>query len=92
MWTSTSMTFGESLILSCMGLFTVLSALSLLAILIVLFSKIMEKAQAKPAVAAAPAAPLPDVTNETCAIILSVICEELNAAPEEINITSIKKL
>lgn len=95
MWISTSMTFGESLILSGMGILTVFSALVLLACCITIFSKVMENQGKKPAAAAAPApAPvkLPDVSNETCAMIISVICEEMNAAPEEINITSIKKL
>lgn len=95
MWSGSYMSIGDSLILSGMGLLTVLSALSALAILIVLFSKVMEAAQKKPvpaAAAAAPAAPALDVPPETAAAIIAVVCEELKAAPEELIFTSIKKL
>ncbi|MCD8223525.1 MAG: hypothetical protein LUC99_01500 [Clostridiales bacterium] len=33
-----------------------------------------------------------DVSEQDCAVILSVICEELRARPEELRITVIRKL
>lgn len=34
----------------------------------------------------------PDVSEEACAVILAVLCEELRAAPEELRIISIRRL
>ncbi|MCD8121994.1 MAG: hypothetical protein LUE65_07090 [Clostridiales bacterium] len=33
-----------------------------------------------------------EVSEQDCAVILSVICEELRAKPEELRITAIRKL
>lgn len=93
MWTSTSMTLLESLVVSGMGITIVLSVLSLLAVSIILFSKVMGAASAKPK-AAPPVEQKQDdgVEEEECALIVSVICEELRTAPENIIITSIQQL
>lgn len=34
----------------------------------------------------------PDVSEEACAVIIAVLCEELRCAPEELRITSIRRL
>lgn len=94
MWTSTSMTFAESLVVSAMGLVTVMGVLALLAVSIILFSKIMAAGTAKKA-PAAPVVQEPEgflTEQEECAVILSVICEELQTSPENINITSIREI
>lgn len=92
MWTSSSMSVADSLILSGMGLLTVMAALSMLAAVIILFHRIMEGTPKKEVTARAVSAQEPDVTQEACAVILSVLCEEMRAAPEEIRVTSIRKL
>lgn len=95
MWTSTTMTIPESLILSAMGILTVLSALAALAIIIMIFSKIMVSgSHQQQTTAAAPVVEAPEVgiSEETAAMIISVICEEMNAKPEEIDIRSIREL
>ena len=37
-------------------------------------------------------APPPDVSEEACAVIIAVLCEELRSPPEELRITSIRRL
>jgi len=64
-----------------------------LALVILLFSKVMGSGAA--ATAQAAPRPIPDppgISDEICSMILAVICEELHASPEEINVTSIKEL
>lgn len=85
MWTSQSMTLLESLTVSAMGLTVVLGVLSMLAIAIVLFSKLLNLGGKKAAPAAPqPAGPQGPTEEEQCAVILSVICEELRADPKDI--------
>lgn len=93
MWTSQSMTLLESLTISAMGLTVVLGVLSMLAIAIVLFSKLLNLGGKKAAPAAPqPAGPQGPTEEEQCAVILSVICEELRADPKDIQIKSIRRL
>lgn len=93
MWTSTSMTVMESIVLSCMGFLVVFTALAALAVIIVVFSRLMGATNARGAKpAAAPQPEKLEVPHEDCAVVLSVICEELHAAPEELQITSIRAL
>lgn len=90
MWTSQSMTLLESLTVSAMGLTVVLGVLSILAIAIVLFSKLLNLGGKK--AAPQPAGPQGPTEEEQCAVILSVICEELRADPKDIQIKSIRRL
>lgn len=92
MWTSTSMTLPESFILSIMGLCVVMATLIVLALVVLLFSKIMEARNnaSEPVNRTLPEPP--GISDEVCSMILAVICEELHAAPEEINVTSIREL
>lgn len=93
MWTSQSMTLLESLTVSAMGLTVVLGVLSLLAVMIVLFSRLLSLAGGKkPAPAAAPAPPQGPTEEEQCAVILSVLCEELHADPRDIIVKNIRRL
>lgn len=103
MWTTTTMTIPESLLVSLMGFSIVFGILVFLALVILVFAKVLPAltANKKPAAAAAPAAkpaaaparPAAPVVvedkSETVAIITSVICEELLADPNELVITNI---
>lgn len=101
MWTSTTMTLPESLLVSLMGFSIVFGMLVFLALVILVFAKVFpamaaKKAPAAAAPAAKPAAPAPapapvvvEDKSETVAIITSVICEELLADPNEVVITNI---
>lgn len=95
MWTETSMTVGQSLVVSLMGITIVLGILSLLAVSLVLFSKVMSLALNRPK--AAPAVAQVEETGfltheEECAAIISVICEDLETSPENIIVQSIREI
>ena len=94
MWTSTSMTVPESLILSVMGICVVMGTLVALALVVMAFSKIMESRNSTAAsrAVARPEPEPPGISEETAAMIIAAICEELKAAPEELNVTSIVEL
>ena len=93
MWTETYMSVPQSLILSVMGICVVMGTLVCLALVVLAFSKIMETRNAAIAPAVQrPAPEPPGISDEVCSMILAVICEELHAAPEEINVTSIREL
>ena len=89
MWTGESMTLMESLVVSGMGMTVVMGVLILLALSIVALSRLMTLKR-QPAKAAPP--PAGPSEEEQCAVILSVICEELRADPADIQIKSIRKL
>ena len=91
MWTSQSMTLLESLTISAMGVTVVLGVLSMLAIAIVLFSKLLNLGGKKRR-HLRHHSPQGPTEEEQCAVILSVICEELRADPKDIQIKSIRRL
>lgn len=90
MWTSTSMTIGEALIVSAMGFSIVFSLLIILAVSLVIFAKIFNVAGGKQAGTAPAAAPAVD--TGVYARIIAVVCEEMKADPKDIIIKSIKKI
>ena len=92
MWEGTSMSVPASFIVSLMGLSVVMLTLSCLALVVLAFSKVMEARNPVSKVANMPAPEPPGISDEVCSMILAVICEELHAAPEEINVTSIREL
>lgn len=94
MWTSNTMSFTQSLLISVMGLTVVLIALSLLAVMIIIFSKVFEilnntsKKQVIP-----NSGQTEELTEkEIGAAIISVICEDLCTDPSNIRITSIREI
>lgn len=95
MWTSNSMTFGESLMASAMGFMIVFLVLIFLALVILVFAKVFGAAagqkKATPAPTPAPAAPEKD-DSEIVAIVTSVISEELGADPSELCISGIREV
>ena len=92
MWEGTSMSVPVSFVVSLMGLSVVMMTLICLALVVLAFSKVMEARNPVSKVANMPAPEPPGISDEVCSMILAVICEELHAAPEEINVTSIREL
>lgn len=91
-WKEVPMPVSDTLLLSVVGLLMVMCVLAFLAIMIVLMSKVMS-AGSKAAPASAAAAPAPDADEEgDLAVVLSVMCEELNARPEELVFRSVTKV
>ena len=86
MWTGESMTLMESLVVSGMGMTVVMGVLILLALSIVALSRLMTLNQQPAKAAPPPAPPAGPSEEEQCAVILSVICEELRADPADIQI------
>lgn len=100
MWTATTMSVGESLIVSGMGLLVVMGELAILAIAIIILSKIVgsgkKPAKAAPAKAAAVAAPaavaVPALDEETYAVLLAAASDASGLPLKSFQITSIKEI
>ena len=92
MWEGTSVSVPAAFVVSLMGLSVVMMTLICLALVVLAFSKVMESRNPVSKVANMPAPEPPGISDEVCSMILAVICEELHAAPEEINVTSIREL
>lgn len=98
MWKETTMSVGQSLIISGMGLLIVVGALALLAIAIIILSKIVgvltggEKKAAAPAPAAAPAAPVNNLDEEAYAVLIAAVSEEAHMPLTSFQITEIKEV
>lgn len=93
MWTG-DVTMPDAVLISGLGLLVVFSALAALAIAIVIISKILGmliKTDA-PKAAAAVAAPVPAIDEESYAVLLAAINEEARLSGEEVRVTSIKEL
>lgn len=92
-FTAQTMTLGESLIISLLGLATVFTCLIVLSLAIMLFSRVFALAEGgkkAPAPAAAPAAPAFD--EESYAAIIAAVSEETGLPLDKFQITSIKEL
>ena len=97
MWTKATMTFGESLMISAMGISVVFLALICLALAIIVISKILgsvikNNAQ-KPAAAPAPAPVVSDEPQkETLAVLMATIGEDLGLPTDQFQITSVTEI
>lgn len=94
MWTGQEMTILDSAMISALGILVVFSALAALAISIIIISKIIGifvKSDA-PKAAAAAAAPVPAIDEESYAVLLAAISEEARLSGEEFRVTSIREL
>ena len=93
-FTAETMTLGESLIISMLGVATVFTCLIVLSLAIMLFSRIFSLAEGgskkAPAPAEAPAAPAFD--EESYAAIIAAVSEETGLPLDKFQITSIKEL
>lgn len=99
MWKETTMSLGQSLVISGMGILIVVGALTLLAIAIIVLSKIVgvltggeKKAAAAPAPAAAPAAPVNNLDEESYAVLIAAVSEETHMPLTSFQITEIKEI
>ncbi len=97
MWKETTMSLGQSLVISGMGILIVVGALALLAIAIIVLSKIVgvltggeKKAAAAPA--AAPAAPVNNLDEEAYAVLIAAVSEETHMPLTSFQITEIKEI
>lgn len=94
MWTGQEMSMVEALSVSGLGILVVFTALASLAIAIIIISKVLSvilKSDA-PKAAAAAAAPVPAIDEETYAVLLAAVSEEARLTGEEIRVTSIREL
>lgn len=100
MWTESTMPFGQSLIVSALGISVVFLTLVVLACSIMVISKILgailgnagSKKAAPVAAPVAPAAPS-EADQELLAVLMSVIAEDLGLPTEQfriLNVTEIK--
>lgn len=96
MWTKETMTFGESLMISAMGITVVFMALIVLALAIIVISKILGAVIKTEAPKAAAAAPAPVVSDEpqkeTLAVLMATIGEDLGLPTDQFQITSVTEL
>ena len=87
------MTMADAVLISAVGLLVVFTALAVLAIAITIISKIlgsMIKTEAPKAAAAA--APVPAIDEESYAVLLAAVSEEARLSGEEFRVTSVKEL
>ena len=95
MFTAQTMTLGESLIISALGIATVFVCLIVLSLAIMTFSKLFSAVgnEKKPAPAAAPAAPAaPAFDEESYAAVIAAVSEETGLPLDKFQITSIKEI
>ncbi len=90
MWTSTTMSIGEALVVSAMGITIVFALLVILAVSLIIFAKVFNVASGTKQPEAAGVAPAFDAG--VYARIIAVVCEEMKADPKDIVIKSIKKI
>ena len=97
MWTESTMSIGQSLIISAMGISVVFLALVSLALAIIVISKMLgsvikDNAQ-KPAAAPAPAPVVSDEPQkETLAVLMATIGEDLGLPTDQFQITSVTEI
>ena len=95
MWTESTMPFGQSVIVSLLGITVVFTALIVLALAIMLISKILrtiiKDGTQKPVAAAAPVVS-DEAEKETLAVLMATIGEDLGTTPDQFKIVSVKEL
>lgn len=94
MWQGGPMSFGESLMISGMGMLVVLMELALLAVAIIIFSKILSSFQrkAKTEDVSVPGGSAEDELAEDCAVVIAAVCEDMKVHPDQIRIREIKRV
>ena len=95
MWTESTMSIGQSLIISVMGISVVFLCLIVLALAIIVISKILgaiiKDNTQKPAPAAAPVVS-DEADKETLAVLMATIGEDLGLPTEQFKILSVKEV
>lgn len=95
MWTQSTMSFPESIVMSALGISVVFITLIVLALAIVIISKILRvviKDEVKPAAAPAQPAVSDEEDKETLAVLMAAIGADLNLPPEEFKIVNVKEM
>lgn len=97
MWTEPTMSFGQSVIVSLLGMSIVFLALIVLALAIMIISKILQALikdnSQKPAAAVASAPAVSDEADkELLAVLMATIGEDLGLPTEQFKIVSVKEL
>lgn len=93
MYTSATMSFGDSALVSLMGLTTVFLCLIALALAVMIFSKIFSSIASRESRPTAPTpATGPVLDEETYAALLCVLSEETLLPLEKFRVTSIRAL
>ena len=95
MWTQSTMSIPESVVISVLGISVVFITLIVLALAIVIISKILRviiKDEVKPAAAAVQPAVSDEADKETLAVLMATIGVDLNLSPEEFKIVDIKEI
>ncbi len=95
MWTQSTMSFPESIVMSALGISVVFITLIVLALAIVIISKILRvviKDEVKPAATPVQPAVSDEEDKETLAVLMAAIGADLNLPPEEFKIVNVKEM
>lgn len=95
MWTQSTMSIPESVVISALGISVVFITLIVLALAIVIISKILRviiKDEVKPAAAPVQPAVSDEADKETLAVLMATIGVDLNLSPEEFKIVDVKEI
>lgn len=93
-----ALTMGDTLLVSLIGMVVVMLELVLLALMIIVLAKVVdrltgvEKAVQPAAQAAAPTVVDNTQEEETFAVLMSVICEDMKVPPEQLCFKEIKEI
>ena len=91
-----ALTMGDTLLVSLIGMCVVMLELVLLALMIIVLAKVVNRltGQGKAVQPAAPAAPavVDNTQEETFAVLMSVICEDMKVPPEQLCFKEIKEI
>lgn len=96
MWTEPTMSFGQSVIVSLLGMSIVFLALIVLALAIMIISKILQTIikdnSQKPAAAAAAPVVSDEADKELLAVLMATIGEDLGLPTDQFKIVSVTEL
>ncbi len=96
MWTEPTMSFGQSVIVSLLGMSIVFLALIVLALAIMIISKILQAIikdnSQKPAAAAAAPVVSDEADKELLAVLMATIGEDLGLPTDQFKIVSVTEL
>lgn len=96
MWELDTMKFSETLLVSSLGIFIVILALSLLALAIVGFSKFFMLlglgVESKVASDVQRVSQREELDEESYAVLMAAVCEEIKLPPDKFKIIQIKEI
>lgn len=96
MWTQSTMSFPESIVISALGLSVVFVTLVSLALAIIIISKLLRSIikddVKKPAAAPVQPAVSDEADKETLAVLMAVIGTDLDLPPDQFKIVNVKEI